>query len=115
VVLDFYNRFQGDVWEPAFRLAEAMHTVQDSFAHTIRSEADDLKKIATVLNYVDAISTDFNAERDGLRTRLVRRASTPSKTIRVRECEGIVRLRRGNARWSPCAAADPALEKSFEL
>ena len=66
VALDFYNRIQVDVWEPAFRLAEAMHTVQDSFAHTIRSEADDLKKIATVLNYVDAISTDFNAERDGL-------------------------------------------------
>lgn len=66
VVLDFYGRIHVDVWEPAFRLAEAMHTVQDSFAHTIRSEVDELKSIVTVLNYVDAISTDFNAERDGL-------------------------------------------------
>ena len=53
MALDFYNRIQVDVWEPAFRPAEAMHTVQDSFAHTIRSEADDLKKIATALNYAE--------------------------------------------------------------
>ena len=66
VTLDFYNEFKVDVWQPAFLLAEAMHTVQDSFAHTIRSEADDLRRIATVLNFVDAISTNFKEERDGL-------------------------------------------------
>ena len=66
VVLDFYGRVFVDVWEPAFRIAEAMHTVQDSFSHTIRSEADGLKSIVTVLNYIDAISTEFNSDRDGL-------------------------------------------------
>lgn len=66
VSLDFYNTFSVQVSEPAFLLGRTAHTVQDSFSHTIRSAEDDLHKIATVLNFVDAISTDFNEERDGL-------------------------------------------------
>ncbi|MBW2508779.1 MAG: hypothetical protein JRE81_09125, partial [Deltaproteobacteria bacterium] len=37
--LDFYNRFYVPVWEPAYMLGEAAHTLQDSFSHSIRSDA----------------------------------------------------------------------------
>ncbi|HET6415979.1 MAG TPA: hypothetical protein VFG22_06765, partial [Polyangiales bacterium] len=39
---------------------------QDSFAHTIRSDATALRTIVHVLNYVDAIYKDFNESRDGI-------------------------------------------------
>jgi hypothetical protein len=64
--LDFYNLFYVPVWEPAYLVGEAAHTLQDSFSHSIRSGDADLKKIAHVLNYIDAISTHFVESRDGL-------------------------------------------------
>jgi len=64
--LDFYNRFGVPVWEPAYLLGEAAHTLQDSFAHSIRSDASDLKTVTYVLNYIDAISTHFVESRDGI-------------------------------------------------
>ncbi len=39
----------------------------DSFSHTIRSEADHFEKIITVMNYVEAIYTDYDPVRDGIR------------------------------------------------
>ena len=47
-------------------LGRAAHALQDSFAHMIRSEQDDMRKVVHVLNYVDAIGTNFNEDRDGL-------------------------------------------------
>lgn len=66
VTLDFYDLLQVEVWKPAFVLGEAAHALQDSFAHTIRSDATELRTIVHVLNYVDAIYKDFNESRDGI-------------------------------------------------
>lgn len=65
MTLDFYGRFDVEVWEPGFLLGHAAHALQDSFAHTIRS-ADGLHEIVHVLNFVDAIYTDFRESRDGI-------------------------------------------------
>ena len=52
------------MWAPAYYLGRALHALQDSFAHTIRS--DDLSQIRHVLNYVDAIEGHLSEARDGL-------------------------------------------------
>ena len=61
---DFYGLVDIEVWEPAYRVGRALHAMQDSFAHTIRS--DDLTRIRHVLNYVDAIEGHLDEQRDGL-------------------------------------------------
>lgn len=61
---DFYGLIEIEVWEPAYLMGRALHALQDSFAHTIRS--DDLKRILHVLNYVDAITGDLDESIDGL-------------------------------------------------
>ncbi len=61
---DFYGQIKVDVWAPMFYLGVAMHTLQDSFSHTVRS--DDLRKIRHVMNFIDAVTTDHKASRDGL-------------------------------------------------
>ncbi len=66
VTLDFYDAFRVEVWKPAFVLGEAAHTLQDSFAHSVRSEEFDFEKIVHVLNYVDAIYEEFDESRDGI-------------------------------------------------
>jgi len=66
ITLDFYDLFGVEVWQPAFLLGKAAHALQDSFAHTIRSDASDLRTIVHVLNYVDAIYKDFDESRDGI-------------------------------------------------
>jgi hypothetical protein len=66
VYLDFYGRIDVTVWGPAYYTGRAVHTLQDSFSHSIRSDQDSLRKIVHVMNYVDAISSDFNEERDGI-------------------------------------------------
>ena len=67
VYLDFYGRFEVDVWGPAYHLGRAAHALQDSFAHTIRDEHSDYRQIVTVFNYVEAITTDHKESRDGVR------------------------------------------------
>ncbi|MCP4602466.1 MAG: hypothetical protein GY847_18450 [Proteobacteria bacterium] len=64
--LDFYGRINVDVWAPLYLVGKAAHVLQDSFSHAIRSDEDDLQKIVHVMNYVDAISSDFDEDRDGL-------------------------------------------------
>jgi hypothetical protein len=64
--VDFYDRVEVDVWAPMYYLGMAAHVLQDSFAHTLRADQDDLRTIVHVTNYIDAISDDFNEERDGL-------------------------------------------------
>ncbi|MCP4675178.1 MAG: hypothetical protein GY854_06660 [Deltaproteobacteria bacterium] len=66
VYLDFYGRINVDVWAPLYYVGQAAHALQDSFSHTIRSDQDNLQKVVHVLNYVDAISSDFDEDRDGL-------------------------------------------------
>lgn len=66
VALDFYDSFPVEVWQPAFLLGAAMHSLQDSFSHTVRSDALGFTKIAHVLNYVDAIYKTFDESRDGI-------------------------------------------------
>ena len=61
---DFYGLVDIEVWEPAYLIGRMLHAIQDSFAHTVRS--DDLKRILHVLNYVDAISGDLKESVDGL-------------------------------------------------
>ena len=61
---DFYGLVEIEVWEPAYLVGRGLHTLQDSFAHTIRS--DDLRRIRHVLNYVDAIAGALDEEVDGV-------------------------------------------------
>ncbi len=62
--LDFHGRIDVEVWAPVFYLGIAMHALQDSFSHTVRS--DDLRKIRHVMNYIDAIQTSHEPSRDGI-------------------------------------------------
>jgi hypothetical protein len=64
--LDFYGRFGVKVLQPMYLLGQAAHTVQDSFSHAMRDEADGLRVVVEVLNYADAISSHFSESRDGL-------------------------------------------------
>lgn len=64
--LDFYGRFDVEVWAPMFFVGQAVHALQDTFSHTLRSDADGLRKIVHVVNYVEAIGNHFDERRDGL-------------------------------------------------
>ncbi|MFN3200478.1 MAG: hypothetical protein ACE366_18915 [Bradymonadia bacterium] len=64
ISLDFYGAIKVEVWRPAYLLGRALHALQDSFAHTLRS--DDLTRIVHVMNYVDAIGGHLKEERDGM-------------------------------------------------
>ncbi|MDJ0764958.1 MAG: hypothetical protein QNJ97_18395 [Myxococcota bacterium] len=66
VYLDFYGLVDLHVWAPVFHIGVAAHVVQDTFSHTIRTAADGFKRIAHVMNYIDAISSNMNPSRDGL-------------------------------------------------
>lgn len=66
VYLDFYGLIDIEVWAPMFYIGYATHVVQDTFSHTIRIEASGFKRIAHVMNYIDAISSKMNESRDGL-------------------------------------------------
>ncbi len=66
IYLDFYGRVKTPVFAPYFLAGKALHAVQDSFSHTIRSDADGLRKIVTVMNFIDAVSPGYDENRDGL-------------------------------------------------
>jgi hypothetical protein len=66
VYFDFYGRIDVEVWAPLYFVGKAAHALQDTFSHTIRSDEDDLRKIVHVLNYIDAITDNFDEDRDGL-------------------------------------------------
>jgi hypothetical protein len=65
VFVELYGEVSSPVWAPAFYFGVAAHTVEDSFSHTVRS--DDLTRIRHVCNYIEAVTTDYDLERDGLR------------------------------------------------
>ncbi|MBM4378810.1 MAG: hypothetical protein FJ086_05840, partial [Deltaproteobacteria bacterium] len=62
--LDYYGTVEVPTWAPVFHLGQALHAVQDSFAHSLRSE--DHQRVLHVLNYVEAIHGTLQEERDGL-------------------------------------------------
>ncbi|MGK0358143.1 MAG: basic membrane lipoprotein Med (substrate-binding protein (PBP1-ABC) superfamily) [Bradymonadia bacterium] len=64
LTLDFYGTIQVDVWAPAYFLARALHTLQDSFTHSIRSP--DLRQMWHVMNYAEAVGGSLSESRDGL-------------------------------------------------
>jgi hypothetical protein len=63
--VEFYGMVPLKLWAPAFHLGEALHRVQDSFSHTLRS--DDLRRVWQVVNYADGLHNDYDEARDGLR------------------------------------------------
>jgi hypothetical protein len=62
--LDFYGQVEVEVDEAAYRSGRAMHVLQDSFSHTLRSA--DAGTVNTVLNYLDGISGHLEESRDGM-------------------------------------------------
>lgn len=66
IYFDFYGIVEVDVFAPAFHIGRAAHTVQDSFAHSIRDEADGFRSIVSVLNYADAVTGTLQEDRDGI-------------------------------------------------
>jgi len=65
LAVDFYGEVEVEVWAPAFYLGKALHIMQDSFSHAIRT--DDQRRIVSVMNYADGISGAWLEDRDGLR------------------------------------------------
>ncbi len=64
--VDFYEQVDVDVWAPMYYLGVAAHVLQDTFSHTIRSDADGLRSIVHVTNFIEAIGGSFDEQRDGL-------------------------------------------------
>ena len=60
--LEHYGQVELLVWKPLFDLGEAVHALEDSFAHTVRS--DDGREIIAVANFVEPFLGDYQ-ERDG--------------------------------------------------
>lgn len=66
IYLDFYGRVEVPVLARAYYHGNALHVVQDCFAHALRMEQDGFHTMATLFNYIDAISPGFDENRDGL-------------------------------------------------
>ena len=61
--LEHYGQVELLVWKPLFDLGEAVHALEDSFAHTVRS--DDGREIIAVANFVEPFLGDYQEARDG--------------------------------------------------
>lgn len=66
VYLDFYGIVPVKVLAMPYYFGAALHTFQDCFSHTLRTDADGLHSVVTVMNFIDAISPSFHEEEDGL-------------------------------------------------
>jgi hypothetical protein len=62
--LDQYGTFKVEVWSPAYYLGRALHALEDSFSHTLRTLS--LRGVIHVMNYAEAIGGTLREERDGL-------------------------------------------------
>lgn len=62
--VELYGEVDIKVWAPAFYAGYALHTFQDCFSHTIRS--DNLERVLHVMNYTEAITEQHKPSRDGL-------------------------------------------------
>ncbi|MFT5352827.1 MAG: hypothetical protein ACI9KE_000024 [Polyangiales bacterium] len=63
--LESYGPVRVRVWAPAFFLGRALHTLQDSFSHTLRTP--DMRRLVHIFNYIEAIGDTHDDARDGLR------------------------------------------------
>lgn len=78
VWLEGYGTTEVEVWMPLYLLGQALHLVQDSFAHTYRS--DDGRSILAVQNYVEAVGGEYEVDRDGPRHSIALDACTDRDT-----------------------------------
>jgi hypothetical protein len=62
--LDFYGQLQVAVDPLSYAIGRAMHTLQDCYAHTLRSA--DGQTVFTVFNYIEAVRGTLNEARDGM-------------------------------------------------
>ena len=62
--LDFYGQLEVEVDTASYLIGRAMHTLQDCYAHTLRSA--DARTVYAVLNYIDAVEGDLDESRDGM-------------------------------------------------
>jgi hypothetical protein len=62
--LDFYGQLDVEVDMASYLIGRAMHTLQDCYAHTLRSA--DARTVYTVLNYIDAVDGNLVEARDGM-------------------------------------------------
>jgi MYXO-CTERM domain-containing protein len=62
--LDFYGQLEVEVDAPAYLIGRAMHTLQDCYAHTLRSP--DAATVFSVLNYLEAVEGRLDEPRDGM-------------------------------------------------
>ncbi len=63
VFIEYYGQVKVEVSGGFFHLGRALHAVQDSFSHSLRSE--DLSVILSVANYIECTANDFEELRDG--------------------------------------------------
>lgn len=64
--VDFYERVELDVWAPMYHLGVAAHSLQDTFSHALRSDADGLRSVVHLTNFIEAIGDGFDEQRDGM-------------------------------------------------
>ncbi len=64
LTLDNYGSFEIDVIPAAYHLGRALHALEDSFTHTLRTP--DLRRVVHVMNYEAAIAGDLRESRDGI-------------------------------------------------
>lgn len=62
--VEYYGRIDVDVLAGAYQVGRALHTLQDSFSHTIRTL--DTKRIVHVMNYNEAVGGTLNEKTDGI-------------------------------------------------
>ena len=62
--LDFYGQVEVEVDQASYLIGRAMHTLQDCYAHTLRSA--DARTVYTVLNYIEAVEGNLDEARDGM-------------------------------------------------
>jgi hypothetical protein len=64
LALDFYGQVEVEVDTPSFLIGRAMHTLQDCYAHSLRSA--DALTVFSVLNYIEAVQGRLDEARDGM-------------------------------------------------
>lgn len=64
VYFEFYGVTKVPLWGPGYHAGLAVHVLQDSFSHALRTP--DFKRVIHVMNFIEAIGSDFAAHRDGL-------------------------------------------------
>jgi len=62
--LDFYGQLEVEVDTASYLIGRAMHTLQDCYAHTLRSL--DGRTVYAVLNYIEAVEGNLDEARDGM-------------------------------------------------